>query len=62
LPIEDAKNQSAFSISEVSVAGSSPFGEVGRGPGLKFLRFHDEEAKKDMEVVIRKIEEYINCC
>jgi hypothetical protein len=37
-----------------------PLGEVGRGPGLKFLRFHDEEVKKDMEVVIRKIEEYIN--
>lgn len=28
--------------------------------GLNFLRFHDEEVRKDMDVVIKTIEEYIN--
>lgn len=27
--------------------------------GLRFLRFADDEVKKDIEVVLRKIEEYI---
>lgn len=27
--------------------------------GLNFLRFHDEEIRKDMDVVLRKIKEYI---
>lgn len=26
--------------------------------GISFLRFHDEEIKKDMEVVLRRIEQY----
>jgi len=28
--------------------------------GLHFLRFHDEEVRKDMNVVLRKIEYYID--
>ena len=27
---------------------------------LNFLRFHDEEVRKDMDVVIKTIEDYIN--
>lgn len=27
--------------------------------GLNFLRFHDEEIRKDMDVVLRKIKEYM---
>lgn len=28
--------------------------------GVSFLRFHDEEIKKDMEVVLRRIEQYVD--
>ena len=27
---------------------------------LRFLRFHDEEIRKDMEIVLRRIEQYVN--
>ena len=30
------------------------------GMGLNFLRFHDDEIKKDMDIVLQKIESYIN--
>lgn len=33
--------------------------EILQGMGLSFLRFHDEEVKKDMDVVVKKIEDYI---
>ena len=28
--------------------------------GLNFLRFHDEEVRKDMNIVLKKIEKYID--
>lgn len=28
--------------------------------GLGFLRFHDDEIRKDVDIVLRKIEDYIN--
>lgn len=28
--------------------------------GVSFLRFHDEEIRKDMEVVLRRIEQYVD--
>lgn len=38
---------------------SHPLGEL-EGAGLNFLRFHDEEIRKDMDAVMRTIREYIS--
>ena len=57
---QDSSNLSSSSTGVVSERMASPAGGSRKGAGLSFLRFHDEEVRKDLEVVLRSIESYVD--